>query len=56
MKRYTSYLLDTALAAERQRVLSNPRATDEDRRWASCYDDSRAAEAIHAGARLIAPA
>ena len=31
---------ETKLSAERQRILANPNATAEDRRWAECYSYS----------------
>jgi HEAT repeat protein len=44
---------EARLAIETQRILSDVNATNEDRRWASSYDDSHAAKSINAGAQVI---
>ncbi len=45
---------DARLAVETQQILSDVNATNEDRRWASCYDYSDATESINADAQVIA--
>jgi HEAT repeat protein len=45
---------EARLATETQRILSDPNATEEDRRWAWCYDYSRSVKSIDAGAQVIA--
>jgi HEAT repeat protein len=44
---------ETKVAAERQRILANPNATAEDRRWADSYSHICEAGAVNAGARVI---
>ena len=41
------------LSAERQRILTNPNATAEDRRWAASYSYICEVGPINAGARVI---